>query len=67
MKHCSSNLIKFIRNFDGLLKWSYLKFKTSEIFNRGKNFEYEGGICYVIPGCRKIANFLEAVNSPFED
>ena len=33
MKHCSSIFIKFIRNFDGLLKWIYLKFKTLEIFN----------------------------------
>ena len=67
MKHCSSNFIKFVRNFDGLLKWMYLKFKTLEIFNMGKKFEYDGGVCWIIPGCRKIANFLEAVSSPFED
>ena len=67
LSNTESLFIKVIARLDGILAPLAKMGGTGELFKKGTKVNDNGGLCKIIPFCKKIAGFFDAIANPHDD
>lgn len=67
LSNTESLFIQVIARLDGILAPLAKMGGTGELFKKGTKINDNGGLCKIIPFCKKIAGFFDAIANPHDD